>query len=107
MFFLCLVILLGISVFNVFEKSRKAELKNKIVEDEINLIKERQNKLEASLGSLETETGIEEELRSRFPIKKPGEDYVVILESRVQNLKEPVAEKTSFFKIFLDFFNIF
>ena len=59
-----------------------------LVLEEINELSARKDKLEANINRLNTEAGIEEELRRKFQIKKPGEEFIVIIED---NMKVPIT----------------
>jgi cell division protein FtsB len=103
--FLCLAVLLGISLLGVYKKSRHADLRNKIIEEEVSNLVQRKQALDASLKQLENPLGVEEELRKRFQIKRPGEEYVVILDRAVE-LPEDLSQKDkwAFFEKILEFF---
>ncbi|MFC1625320.1 hypothetical protein ACFL1O_00345 [Patescibacteria group bacterium] len=106
--FLCLVVLLAYSVFGVYKKSKYANFKNEIVEKEVSELKQRLEFIDANIGRLSTEAGMEEELRKKFQIKKPGEDYVVILAPTPEGVGVPTSSETSvgknLFEKFLNFF---
>jgi cell division protein FtsB len=101
--FLCLVVLLTFSVFKVYKKSRHAILRNRVVEEEIEELKRRKVELEANISRLDSEEGIEEELRQRLQIKKPGEEYVVILENKSDERGKSAREEKKFFEKLWDF----
>ncbi len=53
---------------------------NSALEKQLKELTERKKELEASIKSLETDAGIEKEIRSKFQVQKPGEKTVVIVE---------------------------
>lgn len=92
---LVVVVYFGISVSGVYRKSRNAVLRNEALETKIREMNERNETLEANLTQLRTESGIEKELRSKFQIKKPDEEFVVIVDD-LENVEfgEKQKEKT-------------
>ncbi len=65
-------------------------------------MEQRKNELEANLDRLQTEAGVEEELRNKFQVKREGEDYIVIIDNGASEKKpapESPKEKTAFEKI--------
>ncbi len=48
---------------------------------------QRSQDLENEVSRLETERGLEEELRRNFPIVKPGEEVVVILDGKATSTR--------------------
>jgi len=109
--FLSAIILLASSVYRIYEKSWQAELKNRIVEEELLETKERRQKLQARINLLEAEGGIESELRKKLQVKKPGEEYVVVLAPTPERIGVSTSPEASvgksLFQKFIDFFNIF
>ncbi|MBU1179180.1 hypothetical protein KKB69_02510 [Patescibacteria group bacterium] len=86
--FLAAAVLLAPPLFSVYKKSRQAVLKNKDIEKQAAELGGRLKELEANIGRMGTEAGIEKELRSKFQIKKPGEDFVVIIDNTPKETKE-------------------
>ncbi|OIO48477.1 MAG: hypothetical protein COT67_02605 [Candidatus Tagabacteria bacterium CG09_land_8_20_14_0_10_41_14] len=105
--FLGLLVLVGFSVFDMYKKSREAVLRNRIIESELEDVKQRRISLEAGIADLETDFGVEETLRSKFQVKKPGESYVVILDSRSSRAESENKNTGGFFKKLIEFFSIF
>ncbi len=65
-------------------RSRKAAEINELVRREMTDLENKKTAMEALINRLETETGAEEEIRSKFPVKKPGENMVVIVDEEVK-----------------------
>jgi len=117
--FLCTAVLLGFSVYGVYKKSLHARVKNEKVVKEIEEMSKRKEKLGTSMAKLSTETGLEKELRGKFQLKKPGEEYVVILtpmpSDDIVGVGEGIGDPTSlkastgksFFEKFIEFFDMF
>jgi len=68
-------------------------------------IKKREGNLESQIETLKTPEGIEEEIRSKFNVVKPGEQVILIVP---EEKKDEVAPEPSFFgKIWLKIKGIF
>jgi cell division protein FtsB len=79
-------LLIGILAFLIYStakiyiRSRNAKEANDLIEQEIESLKAKKTELENSVKRLETEAGAEEEIRSKFPVQKVGENTVIIVE---------------------------
>jgi cell division protein FtsB len=97
--FLAFFIFLSFSIKESYNKKRQAALKNQEIVDEIGELENRKSDLEANIRNLQTPEGIEEELRQRFQIKKPDEEFLVILDDEGGvNAEILVDENEGFFK---------
>ncbi len=77
---LCAVSIVGLATWNVFQKEREAR---KNLSDERMALGElefRRDTLTAQLARLETDRGLEEEIRKRFPLVRDGEEVIVLIE---------------------------
>lgn len=101
--FLCVAVLLTISTFKMYKKANDAVQRNEIIENELLNLEKRRKELEANVNRLRTRSGIEEELRKRFQVKKPGEEYIILLEEEGIVPIEPQKEPSVLTKI-LNFF---
>ena len=85
-----LIFLAGILVFlvyasvKVYLRSRKAAGINEMVKQEMANLENKKNGMKALIDRLETETGAEEEIRNKFPVKKPGENMIVIVDEETK-----------------------
>lgn len=80
-------ILLSISTIGVYLKSRSAVEKNEAVKAQIAELEKRKQDLEGELEVLKTESGLEQEIREKFNVKKPGEEILVIVDKPDENAK--------------------
>lgn len=108
-FFILLIIFLVLvnSVFRVYKKKRGAEEVLAKMQEEMMLLEQRGKNLEASLARLETNEGLEFELRKKLNVASEGESVAIIVTEEEEN-KDVVPEKTYFQKIkenFKKFFN--
>lgn len=77
-----LFILLIISVVRIYKKHQLTKVLVKEAENRLQTIKEKSLQLEQDIRKLETPRGIEEELRNRYRIAKPGEQVIILLENQ-------------------------
>ena len=54
----------------------------KIAENKVRELEEDKEKLSANIAKLKTESGIEETIREKFGLVKPGEDVIIIVEDK-------------------------
>ncbi len=92
-----ILIFFGYSASKVYLKNRNVRKANELVQKEIEDLKTKKAELEASLRRLQSETGVEEEIRGKFPVKKPGEQAVIIVEEQNKN-NLPASVSSSFFQ---------
>lgn len=99
---LVLVVLVGRGTWDVFKKNQVAT--NSRI-DQLELLRDlesRRDELAAEVSRLESRRGLEEELRTSFPVSAPGEGVVVVseevpLEERV-SVRESEFVTTSWWK---------
>lgn len=84
---LIILVILSISVAKVYTKSRKAALKNQEITQKIEELESKKRELEERITKLETGSGLEEEVREKFGVKKPGEEVLTIID------KTPESDK--------------
>ncbi|MDD5032515.1 MAG: hypothetical protein PHC85_00110 [Candidatus Pacebacteria bacterium] len=96
----------------MYKRSQNASLRNDEISREIEELQKKKENMSAAINRMESGVGIEEELREKFQVKKPEEEYVVIIDGNNQQgiqMEEngEVSEEKSFWSVFLDFFKIF
>jgi cell division protein FtsB len=79
--FFIIVIFLVRAVYDIYKKERMSAKSVASVEENYNDLKNRQNMLKSEIERLNTDKGIEEEIRSKFSVAKPGETVVVVIDS--------------------------
>jgi len=75
-----ILLFIGKSVFSAYKKysiSREAAVERR---ENLEELENRKNSLGSKLENLNTDRGVEEELRSRFQVAKPGEKVLIIVE---------------------------
>lgn len=78
-----LLILCGLLIrgtWNVYKKEKESRENLEKVTAEYERSKERQGVLEHQIERLSTEEGVEEEIREKFSVTKPGEEIVLVVE---------------------------
>ena len=79
-----------------------------LVKKEVDNLKRRKEELENKIEMMKTPLGAEKELRSKFQVAKPGEEYVVIVEQEATSNKSSLGAKEKPIEKFFNFFkNIF
>lgn len=78
---LLLMTVLGIKgTVNVYEKKLESEENLRKITEEVGAMRERELQLAAQIGRLETDQGVEEEIRKKFSVVKDGEQMVVLVD---------------------------
>jgi cell division protein FtsB len=88
---LAVVIFLGRSVWNVYQKNQTSRLLRDEAATELAAVAERYAELEARVKRLETPRGQEEEVRKSFSVARSGERVVVIKDE--ETLSPPTIKK--------------
>lgn len=92
--FLCiLVLLLMRSVWSVYQKNAESGAKADIAALELAALRERKDELAGALFQIGTERGLEEEIRRKFQVAKPGESVVVIVDEASKKIEVQEQEK--------------
>ncbi len=105
------LILLGILIivftWNLigFMNKREDTARNKrIAEDKITELEKVRTQLSADIGKLNTEEGVEENIREKFGLVKEGEEMIVIVEDKNPPVEEAGNKKSGFFSFFKNLF---
>lgn len=96
------LVFLILATFNVYKKSKQANLKRDEAKEQLKDLEERKEYLVGEIERLQSVLGIEEEIRNKFQFAKPGETTVVIID---ENKDEPATvdeenKKTFWQKLF-------
>ncbi len=75
------VIFLGRSTYHIYSKEKLSAENYATVQSSLDDLKKRENMLDAEIKRLNTERGVEEEIRSKFSVAKPGETVVLVINS--------------------------
>lgn len=102
-----LVVLLSRSTWGVFEKNRRAGDSRSEQLKQLQDLTKRRDELQAQVDRLDTDRGLEEALRTSFPVAADGEGVVVVTEEVSKEEKEAAVLETknpSFFQRIKNFF---
>ena len=109
---LVLIVLLTIFIFivrgtwDIYKKSQESKRKLNLAETEFIELEEKKSSIEHRIDRLSTETGIEEEIRSKFDVVRDGEEVIVIVDAKEATATEPETTKgiKGFFTTFFSWF---
>lgn len=76
-----LILVFMYNMIDILEKVRETSKKKEFVTEQVNQLKEREEILNKNIEKLNTEQGIEEEIREKYQLVKKGEKMVVIVDS--------------------------
>lgn len=86
----CILVIFSFNVIKLIEKERLTS-RNKIIElNKIEELKQREASLNSDIEKLGTDNGIEDTIRNKFPVAKPGEKVVSIVD---EEEKKPIIEE--------------
>ena len=77
-----LVVIMARSTWVVYQKQVESEEIKKVSLQNTNELRQRDNNLTTKIERLETQPGIEEEIRSKFSVVKDRENMVVVVENQ-------------------------
>ena len=84
--------------WGIYKKSKQSKETLAVAQLEFDKLKEREESIEKKIGRLGTETGLEEEIRSKFDVAKEGEQIIVIVDN--DDLPPVVEDKPGVIKGF-------
>ncbi len=73
------IVLLGNGVWNIYMRERQSRVMRREAETRLENTLNQKRILEEETGKLQSEEGIEEEIRTKFNVIKPGEHVVMIV----------------------------
>src|ERR1035437_2788325 len=76
-----LIIFLGKSTLDIYKKYKISSDNYNETKKEYDSLQSRKGMLSSEINKLNTESGIEEEIRSKFSVAKPGETVVTVIDS--------------------------
>ena len=95
---LILIFLLLKMVWSVYEK--QALTKDNLAKTATSFegLQEREKMLSSSIDKLKTDSGIEQEIREKYGLVKPGEEVIVVVDGEDSTSSEPVSLEISFWQ---------
>jgi len=93
-----LILLLLKMVWSVYEK--QALTKDNLAKTAASFegLQAREKMLSSSIDKLKTDSGIEQEIREKYGLVKPGEEVIVIVDGEGSTSSEPVSSEISFWQ---------
>ena len=76
------------NVWDVYKKNDMARINKEEAETRLSELETKKNNLEFEISRLGSDRGVEEELRERFQVTKPGEQVLVIVDKNTE-MKTP------------------
>lgn len=86
-----IIILLARGTWGVFQKSRQSKNKLEISQDRIIELNKRQEAIISKIEILKSDSGVEEEIRTKYDVAREGEHVIVIVQED-EELPEPKKE---------------
>ena len=99
-----LVIFLAKATYNIYKKSQLSADNYAETKRDYESLKARKEMLESEIGRLKTDNGVEEEIRSKFNVAKPGETVVVVINGSSSSSTDAKNYHKSFWSSFLEIF---
>ena len=90
--------------WDVYEKLNVALAERHHAEDDLYRLRERKAGLEHSLAALTTTRGVEGEIRTRFPLVKPGEEEFILIDAENIASSAPTRVTKPWWGIIFDYF---
>lgn len=102
-----IILIFAYNMIDILEKVRETSKKKSFVNQQVNQLKEREEILNKNIEKLNTEQGIEEEIREKYQLVKKGEKMVVIIDSEnnIENKYIKDTEKKTFSNFIKNLFN--
>ena len=85
------ILLLGFSVFSVFQKRQEALDNAKAAELKVQTLSQEETKTQEEINTLNTDEGVEAALRNEYQVSKDGEGLVVVVNKDPQKISPVVS----------------
>ncbi|MBX9765473.1 hypothetical protein K2X83_02425 [Patescibacteria group bacterium] len=99
-----LIATVGAAAWRMYGKAEEARIAHADAMIALENLHERKATVEESLSKLGTERGIEEEIRLRFQLAKPGEEQIVLVAAQANASTSASPQNKSLWEIILDWF---
>jgi cell division protein FtsB len=90
-----LIVLVGRGLLSISAKQMSSSEEMDLVEAKRAELQERYNNLSGRVGELNTNEGMEREIRSKFDVAKPGETVIMVVDKEIP---APIQKETSIIK---------
>ncbi len=99
-----LIVFFAKATYGVHQKQVESRANSLQAIAELQKLQDREQLLTSELTRLSTQEGVEEEIRAKYGVSKPGEEMIIIVDS-LKPTTTPEVEKKSFWQSFKGFFN--
>ncbi|MGB2580304.1 MAG: hypothetical protein WBC83_01260 [Minisyncoccia bacterium] len=100
-----ILLIVGKGAWNVYKKAEIARSERDIALRYITQLETRNADMQSSLEHFKNNSGIEEEVRQKYTVARPGEEIVVVVDDDVKKGKNSeVVDKKSLWQHIIDFF---
>ncbi len=94
-----LIIIILIQLYDIYFKYKISQDNTRKTAANLEILKEKEVYLKSEITRLESQTGIEEEIREKYGVIRPGEEIIVILDDTDEDLKSQEINKSLWTKI--------
>ncbi len=102
-----LVLFAGNATWNLYLKYREAKFNRDITQNELKKLQKREKAILLELNKLNTDRGVEGELRKKFGIVKKGENVIVVINPKSDKTSSGKDIKKQNFSLWSKFLNLF
>lgn len=99
-----IIVWLSFVVWSMYKKERDTGIKRMEQREILNEMRERETTLQNEIDRLNTEKGIEEEIRSKFEVGKEGEKVIIVVDNPKEKSALKAGLKKSFWQKLFDWF---
>lgn len=103
-FLVILMLFFSYNMLGLFGKMLETNKNKKIAEAKITELKESKAKLDGDISKLNTNQGLEENIREKFGLVKEGENMIVIVDEKKEEEVPLKASTGGFFSFFINLF---
>jgi hypothetical protein len=89
-----ITILLMKGAWGVVQKENESRIHMEAIAVKLTEAKDRESELKKDIEELSTGAGMEKEIRSKFDVRKAGEEVVIVIEPKKSEVEEQVIEKS-------------
>lgn len=98
-FFCIITVLLVRGAYMVVKKEKESQRNVDLIEQKLILAREKKEELSKDIASIQTESGVEREIRNKFSVTKEGEDVAVIVDTVETDEDSNLTKKSPWFGI--------
>jgi cell division protein FtsB len=102
-FMILILAFMAHATWSVYTKEQESAANAAQAARELDRMKEREATLHSEIARLSTDQGIEEEIRAKYSVSKPGEQVLVIVEEEKATTTEEIPQESWWTK-FINFF---